>query len=165
MDLAIFDQFETGLASMTEACNFIPDASTKDGYEHSKRIYLDNRGVLKAIDDAHKAAKKPHLDAGRVVDKAKNEIRAKVEEILNPHKLAYQAVDNAQRDKEQSALKVARKAASDLDDAHCLASSIDDVRKALRKVLSENDLSLDLAIYLVTLVHENKINNIQFKEQ
>lgn len=154
MDLAIFDQFETGLASMEAACDFIPDASTKDGYEHSKRLYLDNRKVLKAIDDAHKDAKKPYLDAGRVVDKAKNEIRAKVEAILNPHKLAYQAVDNAQRNKEQSALKASRQADAELD-----------LSAAINKVIASADLSSDLAVYLVAAIRSGNIKHIQFKEQ
>jgi len=154
MDLAIFDQFETGLANMEAACNFLPDASDNDGYEASKRVYLDNRKVLKAIDDAHKDAKKPYLDAGRVVDKAKNEIRAKVEAILNPHKLAYQAVDNAQKNKEQTALKASRQADAELD-----------LSAAINKVIASAELSSDLAVYLVAAVRAGNIKNIQFKEQ
>tara|TARA_B100000780_G_scaffold167746_1_gene117472 strand:- start:23 stop:487 length:465 start_codon:yes stop_codon:yes gene_type:complete len=154
MDLAIFDQFETGLANMEAACNFLPDASDNEGYEASKRVYLDNRKVLKAIDDAHKDAKKPYLDAGRVVDKAKNEIRAKVEAILNPHKLAYQAVDNAQKNKEQTALKASRQADAELD-----------LSAAINKVIASAELSSDLAVYLVAAVRAGNIKNIQFKEQ
>ena len=154
MDLAIFDQFETGLANMEAACNFLPDASDNEGYEASKRVYLDNRKVLKAIDDAHKDAKKPYLDAGRVVDKAKNEIRAKVEAILNPHKLAYQAVDNAQKNKEQTALKASRQADAELD-----------LSAAINKVIASEELSSDLAVYLVAAIRAGNIKHIQFKEQ
>ncbi len=154
MDLAIFDQFETGLANMEAACNFIPDASDNDGYEASKRVYLDNRKVLKAIDDAHKDAKKPYLEAGRLVDKAKNEIRAKVEAILSPHKLAYQAVDNAQKNKEQAALKASRQADAELD-----------LSAAINKVIASEELSSDLAVYLVAAIRAGNIKHIQFKEQ
>mgnify|MGYP003113911042 CR=1 FL=1 len=154
MDLAIFDQFETGLANMEAACNFLPDASDNEGYEASKRVYLDNRKVLKAIDDAHKDAKKPYLEAGRLVDKAKNEIRAKVEAILSPHKLAYQAVDNAQKNKEQTALKASRQADAELD-----------LSAAINKVIASEELSSDLAVYLVAAIRAGNIKHIQFKEQ
>jgi hypothetical protein len=154
MDLAMFDQFETGLANMEAACNFLPDASDNDGYEASKRVYLDNRKVLKAIDDAHKDAKKPYLDAGRVVDKAKNEIRAKVEAILNPHKLAYQAVDNAQKNKEQTALNFVRQADAEID-----------LSAVINTVIASAELSSDLAVYLVAAIRAGNIKNIQFKEQ
>jgi len=154
MDLAIFDQFETGLANMEAACNFIPDASDNDGYEASKRVYLDNRKVLKAIDDAHKDAKKPYLEAGRLVDKAKNEIRAKVEAILSPHKLAYQAVDNAQKNKEQTALKASRQAEAESD-----------LCAVINRVIASKGLSRDLAIYLAAQINSGNIKHIQFKEQ
>jgi len=154
MDLAMFDQFETGLANMEAACNFIPDASDNEGYEASKRVYLDNRKVLKAIDDAHKDAKRPYLEAGRLVDKAKNEIRAKVEAILSPHKLAYQAVDNAQKNKEQAALKASRQADAELD-----------LSAAINKVIASEELSSDLAVYLVAAIRAGNIKHIQFKEQ
>lgn len=154
MDLAMFDQFETGLANMEAACNFIPDASDNEGYEASKRVYLDNRKVLKAIDDAHKDAKRPYLEAGRLVDKAKNEIRLKVEAILSPHKLAYQAVDNAQKNKEQAALKASRQADAELD-----------LCAVLNKVIAREELSRDLAVYLVAQIRSGNIKHIQFKEQ
>ena len=154
MDLAVFDEFETGLANMEAACNFIPDASDNEGYQASKRVYLENRKVLKAIDDAHKDAKKPYLDAGRLVDAAKNEIRAKVEAILNPHKVAYQAVDNAQKNKEQTALKASRQADAELD-----------LCAVLNKVIAREELSRDLAVYLVAAIRAGNIKHIEFKEQ
>ena len=154
MDLAVFDEFETGLANMEAACNFIPDASDNEGYQASKRVYLENRKVLKAIDDAHKDAKKPYLDAGRLVDAAKNEIRAKVEAILNPHKVAYQAVDNAQKNKEQTALKDSKIGAAEVN-----------LCAVIHKVIASEELSSDLAVYLVAQIRSGNIKHIQFKEQ
>ena len=57
-DLTIYDEFESQLKAIEEACNFIPDVSTKDGYEKSKRLGLDGRKVEKAIDDLRLEKKK-----------------------------------------------------------------------------------------------------------
>ena len=159
MELTIFKQFETGLAELENECNFLPDASNDDGYEKSKRIYLDNRSVLKRIDDAHKEAKKPHLDAGRLVDQGKKDIREKVEAILEPHKIAYQEVDNIEKERAQKELDAAlavyskqRRKDAELETAKHFSRMLPEGLESLAPILVEH-------IILGTFKH------IQFKEQ
>tara|TARA_R110002111_G_scaffold260096_1_gene330849 strand:+ start:583 stop:1062 length:480 start_codon:yes stop_codon:yes gene_type:complete len=159
MELAIFKQFESGLAELKDECNFLPDASNDDGYEKSKRIYLDNRSVLKRIDDAHKEAKKPHLDAGRIVDQGKKDIRAKVEAILEPHKIAYQAVDNIEKERAQKELDAALQAYDEKRRKDAKFETVKDFSKLLPKELES------LAPVIVKHIILGMFKHIQFKEQ
>ena len=159
MELAIFKQFESGLAELKDECNFLPDASNDDGYEKSKRIYLDNRSVLKRIDDAHKEAKKPHLDAGRIVDQGKKDIRAKVEAILEPHKIAYQAVDNIEKERVQKELDAALQAYDEKRRKDAKFETVKDFSKLLPKELES------LAPVIVKHIILGMFKHIQFKEQ
>ena len=159
MELAIFKQFETGLAELENECNFLPDASNDDGYEKSKRIYLDNRSVLKRIDDAHKEAKKPHLDAGRIVDQGKKDIRAKVEAILEPHKIAYQAVDNIEKERAQKELDAALQAYDEKRRKDAKFETVKDFSKLLPTELES------LAPVIVKHIILGMFKHIQFKEQ
>tara|TARA_B110000046_G_scaffold92175_1_gene100198 strand:- start:3793 stop:4272 length:480 start_codon:yes stop_codon:yes gene_type:complete len=159
MELAIFKQFEAGLAELKNECNFLPDASNDDGYEKSKRIYLDNRSVLKRIDDAHKEAKKPHLDAGRIVDQGKKDIRAKVEAILEPHKIAYQAVDNIEKERAQKELDAALQAYDEKRRKDAKFETVKDFSKLLPKEFES------LAPVIVKHIILGMFKHIQFKEQ
>ena len=159
MNLSIFKTFETGLAELQDVCNFLPDATTEDGYHKSKRIYLENRGIYKRIDDAHKEAKKPHLDAGRLVDKGKKDIRAKVEAILEPHKIAYQAVDNIEKERAQKELDAALAVYSKQRRKDAEIETARDFSRILPEELEY------LAAILVEDIISGTFKHIQFKEQ
>ena len=159
MDLAIFKQFEAGLAELENECNFLPDASNDDGYEKSKRIYLDNRGVFKRIDDAHKEAKKPHLDAGRIVDQGKKDIREKVEAILEPHKIAYQEVDNIEKERAQKELDAALQVYREQRRKDAEFETVRDFSNVLPKEFEP------LASIIVKQIILGMFKHIQFKEQ
>jgi hypothetical protein len=160
MDLAIYKEFGVSLAELEDDCNFLPDASNDDGYEKSKRIYLDNRAVYKRIDDAHKEAKKPHLEAGRLVDAAKKEIRGKVEAILEPHKIAYQAIDNLEKVKEQETLDAAVKVVAEQRRKAAYDEAVYDIKSAVDDVILDCDYVSGHLI--MSKILNGKIRNIQF---
>ena len=101
-EIAEFDKITAGIAEIQEQGNFIPDTSTKDGYEASKRFVLDVTTPTRTkLADAHKTAKAYYLEGGRAIDKKKNEILDLLVDIQKPHLDAYKAKD--QQEKERKA--------------------------------------------------------------
>ena len=96
--LSAFDKVYADAQSIKEKGNFIPDCSTKQGYEASKQYVLkETTKARSALSAAHKEAKAYYLDGGRTVDAKKNEL---MEILLNaeaPHKQAYKAVDEEKK--------------------------------------------------------------------
>jgi len=86
-----YDEFREKLEEVKEACNFLPDVSTDDGYDKSKRISLDVGKSLTALDKRRKELKAESLAFGRQVDSEAKTIREVLEELQEPHKLANKA--------------------------------------------------------------------------
>ena len=103
-DLAKFDKVIADVDAVKDAGNFIPDMSTKDGYEASKRFVLDNTAPMKkALEKAHKEIKAPFWDACKMLDSKKKELLVMIEDIEAPHKDAYKLHDaEVKRKKEES---------------------------------------------------------------
>lgn len=93
-----YDALTTGMVKLQEDSDFIPDTSTKEGYTKSKQISIDIGKLLAKVKDIHKQEKKFYLDGGRAVDAQAREVREALEAIRDPHKLAYQALDQARKD-------------------------------------------------------------------
>ena len=99
-ELVEFDKIAAGIADIQEKGNFLPDTSTKEGYEASKRFVLDVTTPTRTkLDKAHKKAKAYWVAGGKNVDGKKNEIMDLLVEIQKPHQDAYKAFDQAEKDK------------------------------------------------------------------
>lgn len=99
-ELIEFDKIAAGISDMQEKGNFIPDMSTKEGYEASKRFVLDETTPTRTrLDKAHKTAKEYWKLGGQNVDKKKNEILDLLVVIQKPHQEAYKAFDQEKKDK------------------------------------------------------------------
>lgn len=110
-DLTKFDKVIADVDAVKEKGNFIPDMSTKDGYDLSKRFVLDNTAPMrKALEKAHKEVKAPFWDACKFLDYKKKELITMIEEIEEPHKLAYKNHDaEIKRKKEEAEQAVQNK--------------------------------------------------------
>lgn len=98
-ELVEFDLISAGIAEIQEKGNFIPDMTTKEGYEASKRFVLDETTPTRTrLDKAHKAAKDYWKVGGQNVDKKKNEILDLLVAIQQPHQEAYKAKDQEVKD-------------------------------------------------------------------
>ena len=101
-ELIEFDKIAAGIAGIQEKGNFIPDMSTKEGYNASKRFVLDETTPTRTrLAEAHKAAKEYWKLGGQNVDKKKNEILELLVDIQKPHQEAYKAHDQAEKDRKQ----------------------------------------------------------------
>lgn len=99
-ELVEFDKITAGIAAIQDKGNFIPDMSTKEGYQASKRFVLDETTPTRTrLDKAHKTAKEYWKLGGQNVDAKKNEILALLVDIQQPHQDAYKAHDQAEKDK------------------------------------------------------------------
>lgn len=99
-ELVEFDKLASGIASIQEKGNFIPDTSTKDGYEASKRFVLDFTTPTRTqLDVVHKKAKAYWVAGGKNIDRKKNEILELLVDIQEPHQTAYKAHDQKEKDK------------------------------------------------------------------
>jgi len=99
-ELVEFDAIAAGIAEIQEKGNFIPDMSTKEGYQASKRFVLDETTPTRTrLDRAHKTAKAYWKLGGQNVDNKKNEILDLLVEIQKPHQDAYKEFDQIEKDK------------------------------------------------------------------
>jgi len=92
-----YDSFRESMKELQTLCNWIPDTSTKEGYDKSKRLSLDGRKVFNALEDARKLKKKLILDEGRLIDSEAKTIQEAITEAIQPHIDAYKEVDNRER--------------------------------------------------------------------
>ncbi len=96
--LKAFDKVLADAQEIKEKGNFLPDCSTKEGYQASKDFVLKTTTPARtALAKAHKEAKAFYLEGGRTVDAKKNELMAMLEEAQTPHQLAYKAVDDEKK--------------------------------------------------------------------
>ncbi len=95
-----YDEFAAKIEEIKEAANFIPDVSTEDGYDKSKRVALDIGKVLTKLEKIRKDKKKYFLDGGREVDSQAKQIKEKLEAIQGPHKAAYKELDDLKKQRE-----------------------------------------------------------------
>lgn len=99
-ELVEFYKIAAGMADIQEKGNFLPDMSTKEGYEASKRFVLDITTPTRTkLDKAHKTAKQYWKVGGQNVDKKKNEIMDLLVDIQKPHQEAYKEFDQIAKDK------------------------------------------------------------------
>ncbi len=99
-ELIEFDKIAAGIADIQAKGNFIPDMTTKEGYQASKRFVLDETTPTRTrLDKAHKEAKEYWKLGGQNVDAKKNEILTLLVDIQKPHQDAYKAHDQEENDR------------------------------------------------------------------
>lgn len=96
--LKIFDKVLADANLIKEEGNFLPDCSTKKGYEASREFVLKRTTKARtSLKDAHKEAKAHWIAGGKNVDAKKNELMDILLAAEEPHKLAYKAVDSEKK--------------------------------------------------------------------
>jgi hypothetical protein len=95
-----YDEFHNQLEILRDTANFLPDVSTDEGYEKSKRVSLDISPILTKLEKVRKEKKSYFLEGGKQVDRQAKDIKALIEEIQLPHKLAYKEIDDAKKERE-----------------------------------------------------------------
>lgn len=98
--VAQYDEFRAKIAEVSQVCDFIPDVTSKEGYEKSKRVALDVGKVLTNLENKRKELKKESLEFGRNVDSQAKEIAKELESFQLPHKNAYKELDNLKKERE-----------------------------------------------------------------
>lgn len=141
--LAIYNEFEASLKEIEVACDFIPDVTSKEGYEKSKRIGLDGRKVEKAIDDKRLELKKEAEKEAKAIHESGKALCAKVSGFYKPHQDAYKARDaEIKRVKEEAEQRVT-----------------DEIAAFGEKALTAHSLSGD---EIAELIEEMKIHPMDF---
>jgi len=93
-----FDKVLADLQTIKEQGRFIPDCSTREGYEASKNYVLKvTTPARTALSNAHKSAKAFYLEGGRNVDAKKKALMSELDEAQRPHQKAYKAVDDERK--------------------------------------------------------------------
>lgn len=102
INIVEYDEFRAKIDEVKEVCNFIPDVSTDDGYQKSKRVSLDVGKILTAIEKTRKEKKAYALELGRAIDSDAKKIVSELEAYQLPHKEAYKALDNHKKELEKA---------------------------------------------------------------
>ncbi len=92
-DIEQYNAFEAQMLEVEASANFIPDVSTTEGYEKSKRIGLDGRKVYNAID---KVRSELGSDARKMVENINKEGKkhlSRIDAAINPHIEARKSYD------------------------------------------------------------------------
>lgn len=98
--ITAYDDFRTEVEEAKNSCNFIPDMSTDDGYDKSKRVALDAGKILTAVEKTRKELKSESLEYGRMVDSEAKLIVEEIQAFQLPHKDAYKELDNLKKERE-----------------------------------------------------------------
>lgn len=95
-----YDEFREKVDEIKGVCNFIPDVTTSDGYEKSKRVSLDIGKVLTSLEKTRIKKKADSIAFGKLVDFEAKAIREELEVFQLPHKEAYKELDNLKKERE-----------------------------------------------------------------
>lgn len=101
--LSKYNEFNATINEVVAAGNFIPDVSTKEGYEKSKRVAIDGRKVWNAVDKTRKVLGE---EARQLVTDINNEGKkylSMIDSAINPHLEAYKEHDAEIKRKEDEA--------------------------------------------------------------
>lgn len=125
MNITEYDEIRAKIDTIKDACNFIPDVTTKEGYEKSKRVSLDVGKVLTSLEKKRKEKKAYFIEGGKEVDSQAKLIASMLAELQLPHKEAYQELDKAKKEREkarvnalESRVEIMRSLAESMADSH-----------------------------------------------
>jgi hypothetical protein len=100
LHIAEYDEMANKLDEIKEYSNFLPDVSTDEGYQKSKRVSLDIGKVKTSLEKARKEKKAYFLDGGKQVDAQAKVILEKLNDMQLPHMQAYKELDNLKKERE-----------------------------------------------------------------
>lgn len=103
--IAEFNEAEATIEAIKEKCDFIPDVSTKEGLEKSKRLSIDIGKGLTKIKEVCKREKRFLADKGKQVQVQADSLIERIEKYQLPHKEAYKAKD-AEVKEEREAMEI-----------------------------------------------------------
>lgn len=95
-----YEEFRNQVAEVKDTCDFLPDVSTDEGYNKSKRVALDVGKILTAVEKKRKELKSESIAVGKAIDVEAKEIVAEVEAFMLPHKNAYKELDTLKKERE-----------------------------------------------------------------
>jgi len=95
-----YDEIAQQMNEVKEYANFIPNASTDEGYQKSKRVSLDIGKLQTALEAKRKEKKAFYLEGGKLVDSTAKDLSSSLEEMQKPHMLAYKELDNIKKQRE-----------------------------------------------------------------
>lgn len=95
-----YDEVAKKIEEVKEYSNFLPDVSTDEGYQKSKRVSLDIGKILTTLEKTRKDKKAYFIEGGKAVDAQAKAIAKKLEEMQFPHKEAYKELDNLKKARE-----------------------------------------------------------------
>lgn len=144
-DLTKFDKVMADVDAVAEAGNFIPDMTTKEGYNASKRFVLDNTMPMrKALEAAHKEVKAPFWDACKFLDGKKKELLTMIEAVEAPHKEAYKNHDAEIKRKKEEKAKALQSKFDELDQFIVYCSTPDVNSESVQSVIDNcHDVDVD----------------------
>ena len=99
-EIGAYDSERAQIAKVKDYCNFLPDVTTSEGYEKSKRVSLDVGKILTSVEARRKELKSDSIKTGQAID---SEAKTIVEELAGlqlPHKAAYKELDNLKKEAE-----------------------------------------------------------------
>lgn len=153
-NLKEFDKVLSDIAKIKDKGNFLPDCSTKAGYEASKTFVLKvTTPARSALVSSHKKVKQYWLDGGRNVDSKKKEIESMIKEVEAPHREAYKAIDDEKKSKEKERIDNIQKGYDFLNGLSL--SAVNQSSTAIKELIEEcGSFDADPAVY------DNQIDNI-----
>lgn len=150
MNIVQYDAMRVKIDEVKEACNFVPDVTTDEGYAKSKRVSLDVGKVLTLLEKTRKELKSESLEYGRKVDSESKAIAAELESFQLPHKGAYKELDKLKKEREAN-----RKAE--------LERRIEEIRNLPESMADSDSNGVKLALEHIQL--EECLNFYEFTEQ
>ena len=100
MHIAEYDEMANRLDEIKEYSNFLPDVSSDEGYQKSKRVSLDIGKVKTTLEKARKEKKSFFIEGGKQVDSQAKKILEKLDTMQLPHLTAYKELDGLKKERE-----------------------------------------------------------------
>ncbi|OLU22979.1 hypothetical protein BVH03_22295 [Pseudomonas sp. PA15(2017)] len=110
VNIAEYSKTDAALASLREKYQTVPDANTDEGYAFVKDGIKELTGLRTKLEAARKAAKEPHLKAGRILDDEAKRITAALVALEDPMKAAKKVVDDRiERERQERIARLQKK--------------------------------------------------------
>lgn len=134
-----YDEVAKKIEEVKEYSNFLPDASTDEGYQKSKRVSLDIGKILTSLEKTRKDKKSYFIEGGKAVDSQAKEIARKLQEMQLPHKEAYKELDNLKKAREAERKQKLEDRVSYIRNLPEMLneSSSDEVKQAMNHLITE----------------------------
>lgn len=162
MIITKYDPFVAEIAKVRAAANFLPDASSKDGYEKSKRISLDVGKILSRLDKIRKEEKAFYLEGCRQVDEQAKDIRSQLEAIQSPHKRAYKELDETKKKAEAKRKSILEKRLCDIINLpqSMAESDSEGVKQAMQAMQADECLGFYEFTHQALLARKNSLESL-----